>query len=169
MRVMLRVRRIRALRRWIAWAALVSVAMLDDVALYGRRPLALVVDLSVEADGGDDGAGGGADGFGLLDEVFEGGAEGGAALGAEAGGVGVAVDDGLMGDSVLAGDFLGAEPAEVVLVDEFAVLVMANRAFAGVSGAVGATCALLDIFGWGICALRKLWVILRQLRIRQSI
>jgi hypothetical protein len=56
-----------------------------------------------------------------------------------------------MGDSVLAGDFLGAEPAEVVLVDEFAVLVMANRAFAGVSGGAGAACALLNIPDWGIC------------------
>jgi hypothetical protein len=125
--------------------------MLDDVALYRGRPLALVVDLGVEADGGDDGAGGGADGFGLLDEVFEGGAERGAALGAKAGGVGVSVNDGLMGDSVLAGDFLGAEPAEVVLVDKFAVLVMADRAFAGVPGGAGATCALLDIPVLGIC------------------
>jgi hypothetical protein len=125
--------------------------MLDDVALYRGRPLALVVDLGVEADGGDDGAGGGADGFGLLDEVFEGGAERSAALGAKAGGVGVSVNDGLMGDSVLASDFFGAEPAEVVLVDEFAVLVMTNSAFAGVSGGAGATCALLNIPDWGIC------------------
>ena len=125
--------------------------MFDDVAADGRGPLALVVDLGVEADGGDDGAGGGADGFGLLDEVFEGGAERGAALGAKAGGVGVAVNDGLMGDSVLAGDFLGAEPAEVVLVDEFAVLVMANCAFTGVPGSAGATCALLNIPVLGIC------------------
>ena len=131
-------------------AALVNVAMLDDVAADGRDPLALVVDLGVEADGGDDGAGGGADGFGLLDEVFEGGAERGAALGAEAGGVGVSVNDGLMGDTVLAGDFLGTEPAEVVLIDEFAVLVMANRTFAGVPGDAGAVCALLNIPGLGI-------------------
>jgi hypothetical protein len=123
----------------------------DDVAADWGRPLALVVDLGVEADGGDDGAGGGADGFGLLDEVFEGGAERGAALGAKAGGVGVSVNDGLMGDSVLAGDFLGAEPAEVVLIDEFAVGVMANRAFAGVPGAGGAMCALLNIPVLGIC------------------
>jgi hypothetical protein len=121
--------------------------MLDDVALYRGRPLALVVDLGVEADGGNDGAGGGADGFGLLDEVFEGGAERGAALGAKAGGVGVAVNDGLMGDRVLAGDFLGAEPAEVVLVDELAVLVMANRAFAGVPGGVGTTGACFELLG----------------------
>ena len=140
--------------------------MLDDVATDGRGPLALVVDLGVEADGGDDGAGGGADGFGLLDEVFEGGAERGAALGAEASGVGVSVNDGLMGDSVLAGDFFGAEPAEVVLVDEFAVLVMANRAFPGVPDDAGATCALLNIPEFGISALRRLRVILRGLRIR---
>lgn len=146
-------------------AALVNVAMLDDVAADGRDPLALVVDLGVEADGGDDGAGGGADGFGLLDEVFEGGAERGAALGAKAGGVGVAVNDGLVGDFVFAGDFLGAEPAEVILVDEFAILVMANRAFAGVAGDAGAMCALLNIPVLGICALRKLRVILRVLRI----
>ena len=94
----------------------------------------MVVDLGVEADGGYDGVGGDSDVFGLLDEVFQGGAEGGAALGAKAGGVGVAVNDGVMGDFVLAGDFLRAEPAEVVLVDEFAVGVMADRAFAGVSG-----------------------------------
>ena len=125
--------------------------MLDEVALYRGRPLALVVDLGVEADGGDDGAGGGADGFGLLDEVFEGGAQRGAALGAKAGGVGVSVNDGLMGDSVLAGDFLGAEPAEVVLVDEFAVLVMANRAFAGVPGAVCATGACLGLLALVFC------------------
>jgi hypothetical protein len=86
----------------------------------------------------------------LLDEVFEGGAERGAALGAKAGGVGVPVNDGLMGDSVLAGDFFGAEPAEVVLIDEFAILVMANRAFAGVPGDAGATCALLSIPVMGI-------------------
>jgi hypothetical protein len=111
----------------------------------------LVVDLGVEADGGDDGAGGSADGFGLLDEVFEGGAERGAALGAEAGGVGVAVNDGLMGDSVLASDFLRAEPAEVVLVDEFAVLVMTNRAFAGVSGGAGASGACLGLLALVFC------------------
>src|SRR5271156_2729005 len=100
--------------------------MLDDVAADWRGPLALVVDLGVEAGGGDHRAGGGAGGFGLLDEVFEGGAKRGAALGAKAGGVGVSVNDGVMGDSVLAGDFFGAEPAEVVLVNEFAVGVMAN-------------------------------------------
>jgi hypothetical protein len=127
------------------------VAILDDVAADRGHPLALVVDLGVEADGGDDGAGGGADGFGLLDEVFEGGAKAGAALGAKAGGVGVSVNDGLMGDSVLAGDFLGAEPAEVVLIDEFAVFVMANRAFAGVAGPVCASGTLLNIPRFGVC------------------
>jgi hypothetical protein len=111
----------------------------------------LVVDLGVEADGGDDGAGGGADGFGLLDEVFEGGAQRGAALGAKAGGVGVTVNDGLMGDSVLASDLFGAEPAEVVLVDEFAVLVMANRAFAGVSGTVCAPGACFGLLALVFC------------------
>ena len=139
--------------------------VLDDVAADGGNPLALVVDLGVEADGGDDGAGGGADGLGLLDEVFEGGSERGPALGAKAGGVVVTVNCGMMGDFVFAGDFLGAEPAEVVLIDEFAVLVMANRAFAGVAGDAGATRALLDIPVLGIRGLRKLRVILRELRI----
>jgi len=123
------------------------VTMLDDVAADGGRPLALVVDLGVEADGGDDGAGGGADGFGLLDEVFEGGAQRSAALGAKAGGVGVAINDGMMGDFVFVGDFLGAEPAKVVLVNEFAVGVAANRAFAGVSRSVCATGASFGLLG----------------------
>lgn len=133
------------------FALCLRVPVLDDVAADGRGPLALVVDLGVEADGGDDGAGGGADGFGLLDEVFEGGAERGAALGAKAGGVGVSVNDGLMGDRVLAGDFLGAEPAEVVLVNEFAVGVMANRAFAGVAGDVGASGASFGLLALVLC------------------
>lgn len=150
---------------WIFRAALANVVVLDDVAADGGHPLALVVDLGVEADGGDDGAGSGADGFGLLDEVFEGGAERGAALGAKAGGVGVTVNDGVMGDFVLAGDFLWAEPAEVVLVDEFAFGVMANRALAGVSGGAGAMCTLLNIPVLGIVALRGFWAILRELRI----
>jgi hypothetical protein len=104
--------------------------MFDDVAANRRRPLALVVDLGVEADGGYHGARGGANVFGLLDEVFE----GGAALGAKAGGVDVPVNDGMMGGFVLAGDFLGAERAEVVIVDKFRLGVMAERAFSGVSG-----------------------------------
>jgi hypothetical protein len=111
------------------------------VASGGGGVLAVVIDLGTEADGADYGVGGGADVFGLLDEVFEGGAERGAALGAKAGGVGVAVNDGMMGDLVLAGDFLGAEPAEVVIVNEFAVGVMADRAFAGVSGEGSAVAA----------------------------
>ena len=125
--------------------------MFDDVAADWWGPLALVVDLGVEADGGDDGAGGGADGFGLLDEVFEGGAKRGAALGAKAGGVGVAVNGGMMGDLVFVGDFFGAEPAEVVLVDEFAVLVMADCAFAGVSHDVSASGASFGLLGLVFC------------------
>jgi hypothetical protein len=78
----------------------------------------LVVDLGIEADGGYDRAGGGA------------------ALDAEASGV-VAVNEGVVGDFVFTDDFLGAEPAEVVIVDEFAVGVMADRAFAGMSSAAG--------------------------------
>jgi hypothetical protein len=125
--------------------------MLDDVAADWGHPLALVVDLSVEAYGSDYGAGGGTDGFGLLDEVFEGGAKRSAALGAKTGGVGMAVNDGMMGDFVFAGNFFGAQPAKVVLVDEFAVLVMANRAFAGVSSDAGAMSAFLNIPVLGIC------------------
>ena len=104
------------------------------MAANRRHVLALVVDLGVEADGGYDGVGGDADVFGLLDEVFQGGAEGGAALGAKAGGVGVAVNDRMMRDFVFASDGFGADPAKVVSVDEFAVFVMADGAFAGVSG-----------------------------------
>jgi hypothetical protein len=113
----------------------------DYVAARGGGVLALVVDLGVEADGGNDGVGGGADVIGLLDEVFKGGAEGGAALGAKAGGVGVAVNDGVMGDFVLAGEGFRADPAKVVSVNEFAVFVMADRAFAGVSGEGSAVAA----------------------------
>ena len=122
-----------------------EVVVFDYVAADRRRPLALVVDLGVEADGGYQGVGGDADVFGFLDEVLQGGAEGGAALGAKAGGVGVAVNDGVMRDFVLAGDGFGADPAEIVIVDEFAVFVMANRAFAGVPGEVWTTFFLFGI------------------------
>jgi hypothetical protein len=47
-----------------------------------------------------------------------------------------------MGDLVLAGDGFGTDPAEVVIVDEFAVFVMADRAFAGVPGEGSAVAAL---------------------------
>ena len=133
------------------FALCLRVPVLDDVAANGRGPLALVVDLGVEADGGDDGASGGADAFGLLDEVFEGGAQRGAALGAKAGGVDVAVNHGVMGNFVFVGDFFGAEPAEVVLVNEFAVGVMANRAFAGVAGDVGASGASFGLLALVFC------------------
>jgi hypothetical protein len=72
-------------------------------------------------------------------------------LGAKAGGVGVAVNDGMMGDFVFVGDFFGAEPAEVVLINEFAVGVMANRAFAGVPGTVSATGASFGFLALVFC------------------
>jgi hypothetical protein len=122
-----------------------EVMVFHYVAADWRCPLALVVDLGVEADGRYQGVGGNADVFGFLDEVFEGGAERGAALGAKAGGVGVAVNDGMMGDFILAGDGFGTDPAEVVIVDEFAVFVMADRAFAGVSGEGSAAFFLFGI------------------------
>src|ERR1700693_941 len=64
--------------------------------------------------------------------IWAGGRRGGA--GCEGRGRRRAVTDGMMGDCVFAGDFLGAKPAEVVIVDESTVRVMADRAFCGSVG-----------------------------------
>jgi len=99
--------------------------------LHGVRldPFAGVVDVGIDADGVDDVRGGDRNRFGLLDERTESEADGRAAAGEKPGGVGVAVDGGVVGDAVVPREGLRAAPAEEFLLEGVAVGVTADAAF----------------------------------------
>jgi hypothetical protein len=99
---------------------------MDDV--FGRfDPFTLVGEAGAEGDGADDGIGGYGNDHGLLDDWGEGEAEVRGALGEESGGVRVAVDRGVVCDSVFLGDGFGTAPVEEFAFD-FVVLAMAADA-----------------------------------------
>lgn len=90
--------------------------------------------LGADADSRDDGARRRFDGFRLLDNVFEGGIKVCLALGDEAGGMGVAIDCGVMGKAEFAHDAAGGAPADVGVIDVFPVCAAADTALAAVAG-----------------------------------
>jgi len=124
----------------------------DDDAPGRIVPLAVGVDAGgVGAGGGHDGGGSGSDVAGLFENELEGEAEVAAADFVESEGVSVAVD-GDPGDVVFVeggvvivvggavdeiGDGIGAVPVNEEVLDEFAVGVMADLAFAAVTGERG--------------------------------
>ena len=112
----------------------------DDDALGRVVPLAFVVDEGAGADGLEDGASGGRDGFDLFDDVDGGVADVAHAFVEESGRVGVAVDGGSF-ETVFGGDAFGAVPVEKVVVDFGAILVVADGALAGVTGDRGGLAA----------------------------
>lgn len=79
----------------------------------------------------------------LLDDAVEGVADVAAAAGEEAGGMGVAVDGRVVGDSEIAGDGVGTFPIEEGVFDGLALGMMADTASAAVAG--GGTRAALEI------------------------
>ena len=91
------------------------------------------VHLGANADGGDDCAGRRFDGFRFLDDVFEGGVKICLALVDKAGGVGVAVDCGVVSEPEFPDDALGAAPAKVGEFDVLAVSAAADTTLAGVA------------------------------------
>jgi hypothetical protein len=109
------------------------------VADTGRfDPLAIGIDMRGGDDGADDGVRGDLDHRGLFDDVGERGTNAGAAAVEKSGGVGVAIDGGVVGDAVVGGDGVRAAPVEVVLLDKVAVGMAADGALALVAREGGA-------------------------------
>ena len=104
----------------------------DGVLRIGLLPAALVIEVSISADGTDDVE---IRGFGLvgaLEDSLECGSDREATTGGEAGGVEVAVDGGVVGDAIVAGKLFRAPPAEEGLLDLMAFGVAADPALESV-------------------------------------
>ena len=100
-------------------------------------PFAFAVEVSVGADGVDYVVGGGFGDGAAFDDVVEGGAEIVDADFVEAGGAGVAIEDGSVAEAEAADDGAGMAPTGVLFLDFFALGVMADGAFAGVEIEIG--------------------------------
>jgi len=109
----------------------------DSDALGKVHLVAVLGEAGIGAHGAKDGGAGDLDGFGLLDDGIEDGAEPGFAQGGETGGIGVAVESHAMGQGIHSDDLLSAAPVEVVEIDDGAIFVVADGALAGVAGEVG--------------------------------
>ena len=112
-------------------------ALGDDGFAWGFVPLAVVVDVAVNAGGADDGFGGDADGAAVFEDGLEGVAEIAAAKIIEAESAGMAVEGFGVVKIVFADDGGGADPVDEIVFDEIAVGMMADEAFAGVAFGVG--------------------------------
>jgi hypothetical protein len=104
-------------RRWRR--GFVDIFADDDVGSGGLGPQS--VHLRADAVGSDDRAGWWLDGWRLLDNVFKGGVEVCLTPGDEAGGMGVAVNRGVVGEAEFVDDTVGVAPAEEGVFDVFAV------------------------------------------------
>ena len=102
--------------------------MMNDDRLSGMNQFAVTVQLGVEANSADDGAGGDSDGVRVLEERFEGESNGLAATREYPRGVDVAVDGGMVRDAVILGDVVRTAPAEKFLLDGVAVGMFAYNA-----------------------------------------
>jgi hypothetical protein len=104
----------------------------DDVLGWMFNPFSELVDVSVGVHGFDDGRSCNFDDFCALDNRFQGDANGFSAAGENAGGVDVAVNRGVVWNTVLPGDLVRAAPAEKFVFDGFAVGMAADVAPASV-------------------------------------
>ena len=144
-----------------------------DVLGWMLDPLSELVDVSVGVHGFDDGGSCNFDDFRALDNRFERDADGSSAAGKNAGGVDVAVDRGVVWNTVLPSYLIRAAPAEKFVFDGFAVGVATDVAAAGVrthrragfrlgwatSVATQATVELIVL--WGLVSVRALMIALR--------
>lgn len=106
-------------------------SVVDDV--LGRiDQLAFIVEAGAQSDGTNDRIGGDRNDHGLLDERRERETYMRGPLGEESGGVGVAIDRGVMGNSIFFGDDFGAAPVEEFAFDFGPLRMAANGAFAAV-------------------------------------
>ncbi|MHB8753882.1 MAG: hypothetical protein ACYC92_02850 [Candidatus Acidiferrales bacterium] len=126
--------------------------MVEDAGSW-LDPLARVGEGAIGFDGAYDAVRGDGAFVGALDNVFEGAAHVFASAGVEAGGVGVIVDGGAVFEKEAAVDAGGAEPVEEHLLDLFAVGVVADGAFALVTGrgCFGFWCGNAIFLGGGGC------------------
>jgi hypothetical protein len=77
----------------------------DEICARGLEPVAVFVEVGVDASGADDGVGGFEwNVFMVFEHTFEDAAEFAAAPGEEAGAMGVAVDRGTIGELIFSGD-----------------------------------------------------------------
>jgi hypothetical protein len=142
----------------------------DDVGGWMFNPFSELVDVSVGVHGFDDGGRCDFDDFRALDNGFQGNANGFSAAGENAGGVDVAVNRGVVWNTVLPSYLIRAAPAEKFVFDGFAVGVATDVAAAGVrthrragfrlgwatSVATQATVELIVLWGpVSVCALRS--------------
>jgi len=111
----------------------------DDVGPGRLEPLSIFIEAGVEAAGADDYVGGFFEGavFDHFENILEAAGEFTSAAGEEAGGVGVTVEGGVVGDVVVFGDVSGATPADEVALDGVAVGMGADGAAAVVAVVVG--------------------------------
>ena len=106
---------------------------LVDDALWGVDPAAFGGEAGVGAHGAEDDAAGYVHVVDLLDEGIERCVGILAAAGGEAGGMGVAVDRGVVSQAVFLHDLAGVTPDEVIGFDFFAARVAADTALTGVA------------------------------------
>ncbi len=104
-----------------------------DDALWGVDPASFGGEAGVGAHGAEDDAAGYLHGVNLLDDGIKDGVGILAAAGSEAGGVGVAVDRGVVSQAVFAHDLAGVTPDEEVGFDFFAARVAADATLTGVA------------------------------------
>jgi hypothetical protein len=109
----------------------------DGVLRIGLLPAALVIEVSISADGTDDVEIRGLGLVGALEDSLECGSDGEATTGGEAGGVEVAIDGGVIGDAIVAGKLFRAPPAKVVLLDAVAFGMAAHPALELVVSKIG--------------------------------
>ena len=112
-----------------------DVLVLHDYDVLGGMldPLSELVDVGVGVHGFDDGRSCDFDDFSAFDNGFQGDANGSSATGKDSGGVDVAVDGGVVWNTVLPSDLVRAAPAEELVLDGFAVWMATDVAPAGVS------------------------------------
>jgi hypothetical protein len=125
-----------AIRNSAACGGCFAVGLVDHF-LGKFDPGAIVLEAGIGAHGAKDGVAGNSHGFCLFDENVEDGADVLVAAGPESEGVGVAVDDRVVRQFVVANDFVRAVPIQEILLDFGAVRVMADMALTGVALEVG--------------------------------
>lgn len=107
--------------------------MLDYGNLGRFDPLAVVGDMGIDAHGAEDGIGGDSGIVHAFNDALGDAAEPETALKGEAGGVGVAIHAGAAGKLKIVDDVMGIFPVEEFAFDFFALGMIADGAFAGVT------------------------------------